>query len=80
MTSVARELAPTVRVNEVAPGMTQTDMTKDMSLQGHPAGMSLLGRLAQPEEIAEVVCFLLSDRASFITGATVLADGGSSIV
>ena len=35
-----------------------------------------LGRLARPEEIADVACFLASDRASFVTGATILADGG----
>ena len=37
-----------------------------------------LGRVAQPEEIAEVVAFLLSDRASYVTGASIVVDGGAT--
>lgn len=43
------------------------------------AGLNALGRMATAEEIAEVALFLLSDRASFVTGAAIRADGGATI-
>lgn len=76
--SVAREVAGYgIRVNVVAPGPTDTAMlrrTPAASLGA--AGNIPLGRSAQPEELAEVICFLLSDASSFITGETVNANGG----
>lgn len=77
--SLAQELAPTnIRVNCVAPGVIDTDMVKvlgsetlDMLSEDTP-----LGRLGRPEDIAEVVAFLASDAASFITGQVITADGG----
>ncbi|GGP85994.1 SDR family NAD(P)-dependent oxidoreductase [Saccharothrix coeruleofusca] len=70
-----------IRANVVAPGVVETDMLdnfRDDSREylrsfgpAHP-----LGRVAHPEEIAEVIGFLASDRSSFITGAIVAADGG----
>jgi NAD(P)-dependent dehydrogenase (short-subunit alcohol dehydrogenase family) len=63
-----------IRVNAVAPGITQTAMTSGVSdelLRHVPAG-----RIAQPEEIAQVVVWLASDAASYLTGAIVVADGG----
>ena len=77
--SLALELAPSgIRVNAVAPGCIETDMvrvlgqeTKDMLVE-----MTPLGRLGQPEDIAHAVAFLASDKASFITGQILSADGG----
>ncbi|MBS1677543.1 MAG: glucose 1-dehydrogenase [Actinobacteria bacterium] len=63
-----------VRVNAVLPGPTATRMigTEDFS------GDVPLGRAAAPEEPAEAICFLASDAASFVTGETLLVDGGMS--
>ncbi len=73
-----------VRVNCVAPGTVDTPMLHwAASLAKNPGtvleevnAMHPLGRIAQPREIAEVVAFLASERASFITGAVIVADGG----
>ena len=67
-----------VRVNAVAPGVVETPIQKDNPKDAvlAIAGRSALKRLAQPEEIANVVLFLLSDLASFVTGHTLTADGG----
>lgn len=76
----AAELSPSgVRVNTVAPGPTRTDMvlaTMGEEGAGQVGATTLLGRLAAPREIAEVILFLASDRAGYLTGATVAADGG----
>lgn len=77
--SLAQELAPThIRVNCVAPGVINTDMvqvlgeeTLDMLAEDTP-----LGRLGAAEEIASAVEFLASEKASFITGQVLCADGG----
>lgn len=68
-----------VRVNAVAPGPTRTDMVMaSMGEEGAAviAGTTILGRLASPEEIAEVIAFLASDASSYLTGATIAADAG----
>jgi len=62
-----------VRVNAIAPGPVYTPASRRSEALGETTPM---GRASQPEEIAEVVAFLASRRASYITGATVAADGG----
>lgn len=72
-----------VRVNAVSPGPTRTDMVlATMGEDGarQVAGTTLLGRLAAPREIAEVIVFIASDRASFVTGATIAADAGRTAI
>lgn len=75
--ALAKEAAPRVRVNSVSPGYTKTDMSKNWNMQ--QVETALLGRAAEPEELAEVMLFLLSDRASFITGQDIVVDGGYGI-
>ena len=74
----ADAFAPHVRVNCVAPGLTDTEMARVLSEEqiGRVIAATPLGRLGGPEEIAELICFLLSDRASFITGQCMVACGG----
>lgn len=79
--ALARDLAPHgVRVNCVAPGPCETDMThvlqEDANLRRGVLAKVPLGRIGQADEIAKVVAFLVSDRASFITGETIYVDGG----
>jgi len=77
--SMAKELGPrNIRVNTVSPGYTETDQMAGMppARRAQALGKTSLGRAAQPEEIAQVVLFLVSDAASYVTGATVHADGG----
>ena len=77
--SLAQVLAADgVTVNCVAPGTVATDMTVDWSEATHADLQAKipLGRFAQPQEIAEAVLFLASDRAGFITGATLDVNGG----
>jgi NAD(P)-dependent dehydrogenase (short-subunit alcohol dehydrogenase family) len=78
--SWAAEFSPRgVRVNAVAAGpvFTTPDKTERIEQLGET---TLLGRAAQAEEIAEVIAFLASDKASYVTGATVAADGGRTAV
>jgi 3-oxoacyl-[acyl-carrier protein] reductase len=75
----ARELgARKIRVNAVAPAITRTDMTSGLPKDHLQLETSLtpLGRLAEPEDIADVVAFLASDDSRWVTGRTILTDGG----
>ncbi|MDB5335845.1 MAG: 3-oxoacyl-(acyl-carrier-protein) reductase, partial [Planctomycetaceae bacterium] len=75
----AEAFAPhNVRVNCVAPGLTETELSKSANpgLIDKLIGITPMGRIAQPEEMASVVRFLLSDESSFITGQTIAACGG----
>lgn len=77
--SLAMELAPTgIRVNCVAPGVIDTDMVKVLGEDtlAELARETPLGRLGRPEDVANAVCFLAEDSASFITGQVLTADGG----
>jgi NAD(P)-dependent dehydrogenase (short-subunit alcohol dehydrogenase family) len=69
-----------IRVNAVAPGYVDTPLLKDRdaSVKTALAEQHPMKRLAQAEEIAEVIGFLLSQRSSFVTGQTYLVDGGYS--
>lgn len=70
--------AQRVRVNAVFPGMVQSAMTENLPGQflADFVAATPLGRLASPREIADAVMFLVSDQASFITGAQLIVDGG----
>ncbi|WP_182084788.1 SDR family oxidoreductase [Aureimonas sp. ME7] len=75
----AAELAPRgIRVNVVAPGPTDTDMMAAVSEEARAALVAPIpmGRMARPDEVASATLFLLSDEASFITGAELCVDGG----
>jgi NAD(P)-dependent dehydrogenase (short-subunit alcohol dehydrogenase family) len=75
----AAEYSPAgVRVNTVAPGPAYTGADKEL-ITGLGA-TTLLGRAAQPQEIAEVIAFLASDKASYITGAVIPVDGGRTAI
>lgn len=77
--AAAREIAPrNVTVNAVAPGFIETEMTDILGEETRKAILERipLGRLGQPEEVAELVTFLASDAAAYITGQTFGIDGG----
>ena len=78
--SMAKELAPRrIRVNAVAPGPVDTDLFragKDDAALARSAAMSPFNRVGQPKEVAEVVSFLVSDKASWIQGQAVQPNGG----
>lgn len=84
--AAAVELGPVgIRVNSINPSITRTPMTEGRIVTdadgktSHPYAAGIpLGRLAEPEEMAEVALFLLSDRASYVNGQAIVVDGGQS--
>ncbi len=79
--SFAKELAPNIRVNAVAPSNVNTDMTKSAGakLIAYFADQTPLKRIAEPEELAKAIAFLASEDASYITGEVLVVDGGYSL-
>jgi 3-oxoacyl-[acyl-carrier protein] reductase len=80
--TLAVELAAAaIRVNSVAPGAVRTPRLMEITSDARRAESARhipLGRLAEPEEIARVVLFLASDLSSYVTGQTIVADGGAT--
>lgn len=81
-TAAAQYGGENIRVNSIHPGLVDTPRNKNISdewrkemLRGTP-----LGRMAQPEEIANAVAFLASDAASFVTGSALIVDGGMTAI
>ena len=80
--TLARELGPSgVNVNSVAPGIVRTEMTAGLppDVLEKAVAESALGRMGEPEDVASVVAFLLSDRARYVTGEVIKVDGGQYI-
>ena len=82
--TAALEYAPTIRVNAVSPGMIRTGLTSPL-LDNFPDHVASLvaktpaGRIGEPDDIADVVVFLCSDLARFITGQNLVVDGGMTL-
>ena len=73
--SLSNEYGPyNVLVNNVCPGYTATERLKSLGVK--PEAQIPLGRVAEPEEFADVVVFLASERAGYVTGTSILVDGG----
>jgi NAD(P)-dependent dehydrogenase (short-subunit alcohol dehydrogenase family) len=83
--SAALEYAPTIRVNAVSPGMIRTPLTellldqRGIGLEDHQRAKTPLDRIGTPADIADVVVFLCSDLARFVTGQNIVIDGGMTL-
>jgi 3-oxoacyl-[acyl-carrier protein] reductase len=81
--SLAQEVGSrSVTVNSIAPGFIETNMTAELSddRKGNILKSISLGRLGKPDDIAGAVCFLASDKASYITGQTIHINGGMLMI
>lgn len=80
-TTLAKELAPDIRVNAVAPGPTNTRISKVWSskTKKHNVVKSLLKRLTEPEDIANAFLYLASDAGDALTGEVIVVDGGYNL-
>jgi len=81
--SLAKELGPRVRVNAVAPGLVRTDFARVLvetpEIHDRIVDATALKRVGDPPEIAGAVVWLASDASSYVTGSTIVVDGGASI-
>ena len=78
--TTAKELCGrNVRCNAVAPGFIATDMTANLSKNNKLVDMIPMKRMGTAEEVADLICFLASDKASYITGEVIKVDGGVAI-
>ena len=71
-----------IRINSVAPGLIATDMVSEVSpaMIENLSAATPLGRMGEPEEMANVIAFLLSEESSYMTGSTVVASGGRILI
>lgn len=78
---LAQELAPKVRVNAVAPGIVRTQLARALweNHEEYLSGYLPLGRIGEPADIAEVIGFLAGDGSRWMTGQTLVVDGGAMI-
>jgi len=80
--SLSKELAPKkIRVNSITPGLVETEGGRDTGILGTPVeemvlSMTQLGRIGQPDDIADVAVFLASEESRFMTGEIVRVTGG----
>ena len=76
--NLAGAVAPYVRINSVAPGLIETDMIESLDKKTRKTMIETtpLKRIGKPQDIANSVCYLLSDRSDFTTGQTIVTDGG----
>jgi len=80
--SLSKELAPiNIRVNAIAPGFIDTDMTKGMDAKHYEKNIQSIGmkRIGQPSDVAKAILFLASDLSEYITGQVIGVDGGMII-
>jgi 3-oxoacyl-[acyl-carrier protein] reductase len=77
--TLAREVGPSrITINTIAPGWIETERLREAFPGEEALGRVALRRVGQPREVAEVVCFLASDRAAYVTGTVIPVDGGMS--
>ena len=76
--NLSAAVAPHIRINSVAPGLIETDMieTLDKKTRKNMIENTPLKRIGKPQDIANSVCYLLSDRSDYTTGQTIVTDGG----
>ncbi|MDK8768278.1 SDR family oxidoreductase [Corynebacterium freneyi] len=78
---LSRELAPAVRVNSVSPGVVRTKLAEALWREHEKAvaAGTPLGRIGEPDDVADVICFLAGDGARWMTGTDVVVDGGQLV-
>lgn len=81
--SLALEYGPTIRANAVSPGMIATTLTgplvNDATIADRMVAKTPAGRIGEPEDVADVVLFLVSDLSRFVTGQNLVVDGGMTL-